>query len=378
MLVMEKASSEKKSHWWLVLVVILALGGVVWGAGHRYGLPMFDDIDEFRNAQDVLVARGLSDDRRFILADGYPPGITWVYEAVQRALETTGYPTPAPIAETIGWVRTLAVLLGLLIATMLAVLARNLAGDWAGWIAPLAWFAPAPLLTWVVIGLPQTWEATFHLSALSCAVACLRWQRPAWGVGSVMMGLGAVAFKYVAFPALGFGTLALLIGLWKAERSARRSWWLSLALALSLMTSAGLGLVSHALQIVEADHTETKAFLEGGLSHLLQPQYGLHVLDQASAQVGTHSFVWGLCALVGFAALRQHLSSWRWWTWTALVTAVLFHFWLMPTYLWWQFLVPRYSVPMSAFIILIVVCGLVWGLQGLGRTKYRVAAQVAL
>ncbi|MDW8171055.1 MAG: hypothetical protein RML73_01090 [Anaerolineae bacterium] len=77
-------SSVQKSNvrWWLILSVALMLGAGAWWAGHRYNLPMFDDIDEFRNAQDVLVARGLSEDRRFILADGYPPGITWVYEVV--------------------------------------------------------------------------------------------------------------------------------------------------------------------------------------------------------------------------------------------------------------------------------------------------------
>lgn len=199
-----------------------------------------------------------------------------------------------------------------------------------------------------------------------------------WGVWSVIAGLGAVVFKYVAFPALGFGFAALLIGLYQG-RAMRRKWWCALTLSLSLVLLAGLALASHALQIVETDHTETNIFLSGGLQQLFQPPYGLHLLGQASAQVGTHGLLWASSALLGLFVLHRERGSWRWWTWLALIVSVLFHFWFMPSYLWWQFLVPRYSVPMSAFILLAVVCGLVWASEAVARiSRWPSASSVVL
>lgn len=220
----------------LPLLLIVAAAGALRFASYRFSLPYVDHPDEPAYYLGGQEWRGLYDSGGYYA--GIPPAYVWLHTVAQPALEALGI---VGLAATVEFFRLIAVLVNLLTLVIIALTARQAAGDLAGWVAGAAWGSAPLVLINGVYALPDPFIYAF--TALAYFFALAGWAHPArraWLLGSVISGLLATLMKYPALPALLPGvTAALLVGLQRQQGGIWQRWrWLIIALLLI----AGVGL----------------------------------------------------------------------------------------------------------------------------------------
>jgi hypothetical protein len=317
------------SVWWPALLVVMLVGVVLLSTGYDAGLPLYESSDESHHLHEVYILRGLDTDALWL--PGYPPGILYVNYAAQLAVELgTGRSAWDQPCLVIHSLRIVDIGVNLLSALLIALIARKLAGDWAGLLAALAWLVAPRVLMQNQFAFPQVYEGLFYLLAAYTALLALEKQQPIYALLSVIAGLGAVIFKYTTFPALALG---VGVALWELRVEGRR--WLPvllLQLTLIALTAAALLTFGGVGSLAESGHVETTNFLSGGVGQLLNTDRLAYFFTEAVNQIGLSALVFIVILIVGSIGVWFTGSTWKRLGWLGLVALALSHIFFMVTY----------------------------------------------
>lgn len=297
----------------LVLWVFAGCGLLLQLTGYNYGLPYVEEYDEGRLFYNAYIMRGVAPGLTPDLP-GYSPGIFILHHLIQPVVERfTGRPAELDMGGTIGILRFFSVFANGLSVVLMALCARKLAGDAAGLIAAVAWWTLPDVLYNTVIALTEPWQIVCYMLALYFCLDALQQDRPRSAFFSVLAGLGAVVFKYSAFPVLGLGVGAAL---WQGgmqprfRKSAVSNYWRRWLMTLALQF-IGIGLAAGWLLLIygaggDTAHPETSAFLSGGLSKLTNFTEISTILQKAIQQINlTVPLFFGLLLVGSLVHFRQ-------------------------------------------------------------------------
>lgn len=188
-------ASPSSRRWWLILAVIVLVAAALRLTGYTFSLPYIDHPDEPAFYLTGLEWRGLFDNQTYLT--GYPPIYIWLNIAVQLVLEPLGIRT---VAATIAVLRLLSIGFGLLTVIVIALAARRVAGELAGWVAGTAWALSPQAVEYGVFAAPDPLLYLLVALALWLAIeAC--YGRPHWSVWSVAAGALAILDKYYVLTA---------------------------------------------------------------------------------------------------------------------------------------------------------------------------------
>lgn len=322
------------SRWHMGLLVIVGIGLFFLATGYDAGLPLYESVDERHNLDEIYILRGIKDDP--LWKPGYPPGILYLNYGAQLVTEAiTGQSAWDQACMVIQNVRVTGIVANLITAVLIALTARKLGGDLAGWLAPLAWLVAPRVLAQAQFGFPQVYEALFYVLALYLALLALEHRRTRHALLSVAAGLGGVIFKYVTFPALGLGVGAALWNLLRADRQNRKRWWGVLALqiigialaAIALLTLGGVG------SLAGSGHVETNAFLSDGFAKLLDTELVGYIFTNVAGQIGLSLLVLSALIVVGSVLYWRQAALWQRLGWIGTVGLGLLHALLLAMYI---------------------------------------------
>jgi GNAT superfamily N-acetyltransferase len=290
----------KQRQWvfWIGLSLIVLLAGGLRFAAAGFSLPYVDHPDEPNYYLAGLEWRGLFDNRGYYAS--VPPGYIAIHAMSQPVLESLGV---NGLADTTFIMRHMAIIATLFALVFVALSARLLGGDIAGWVAGLSWGLAPIALRNTLLALPDPWVYAFTGAAIWLAIASITLPTKQYlCVPSVVAGLIAVVVKYPAVPALLPGLIAAISLLPKH----RRLGFGYLLIQIALIAIVGYWLVE--VYGVEFGNLQREGAViqQQGLSNLLN--LGRHA----------NNFLWvftpldRVIALV-LIALSSFLHMWRIW-----------------------------------------------------------------
>lgn len=263
-----EASRRPRRTWWLGLLIILLAAGALRILGSQFSLPYVDHLDEPAFYLTGLEWRGVFSIGNYI--PGYPPLYIWLHELAQVLLGPLGIDS---LSEGIGLFRLLSAAFSLTTLVLIALTARRIMNDPAGWIAGIAW-AVAPLVVqFDVLATPDPLLYILVALAMWLAVEAL-FGRPWWAVWSVLAGCLAILDKYYVLSAVLPGIVVALLVL---RRSRRLGLKLLTAQAVLLVVTAGIA----AAGIIVLPR-EAAVARDSGLANFLDPARVLNNLYYAA------------------------------------------------------------------------------------------------
>ena len=342
--------------WWVGLAAVMLVGAVLLLTGYDAGLPLYESKDERHNLDEVYALRGLSEDT--LWKPGYPPGILYVNTSAQLLTElATGDSAWDRACQVIRTVRIEGVLANLLTGLLIALTARKLGGDAAGWIAPLGWFVAPRVLGQVQFAFPQVYEGLFYMLALYTAILAVEKRQPRYAIVSVLAGLGAVLFKYTTFPVLALGIGAALWNL----RYDRRTWLRVLAMQFALAMSMAVALftVGGAASLIGSGHVEANQFVSGGLSGLLNFDLVGFIVDSAAAQIGLGLLPFLALLVIGSLLFWRRATCWQRLGWLGALGLGASHLLFLATYIVFREGIDRNVLSSSSVLAVLVAVAIV-------------------
>jgi len=344
--------------WWGGLIPLLLLAAWLNFTGYDYGLPYIERPNEAQNLAEIYIWRGLFDVEEE--KPGYPPGILGVYYGAQLAYETAaGESALARPDRVMSYVRFSAAITNILTALVVALGARMLAGNLGGWLAGFAWVS-FPLVTqWTLVGHPQAWETLFYALAFYWAALTLKKQQPLYALLSTAAAVGAVIFKYPAFPVLGFGTGVVLWQLYR-QPEGRRVWFPALIRQFILIFLCAVWLVFlyDAGRMTGFEHAETEVFTGGGVFNMLNPVAAWSMLLASLNQIAFPVWVFLPLVIVGSIIIWRAGDEWERVSWFLLLGLTLFSIWFLTSYLRWDD-PTRHTTPFSGLLAILIAAALI-------------------
>ncbi|MBN8590448.1 MAG: glycosyltransferase family 39 protein [Anaerolineae bacterium] len=265
------ALNQTKRDWvfQLGLVLILALATALRFGGVGFSLPYVDHPDEPNFYLVAQYWRGQFNPNPDIeyLYRGYPPA----YIALQVVLlpQIEGW-RGSGLAEAVRVLRWLSALADLATLVLIALTARQLEGNIAGWIGGVCW-ALAPLVVKNnILALPDPWVPTLTMAALWLAVVAYKQSdRRWWALLSVIAGILAILFKYPVLSVIVPGGLVSLLML---TRPSERHTGLRILVSQALLVVAVAGWLWFGYQFSDAFYAEGAEATTNGLSNMLNPE----------------------------------------------------------------------------------------------------------
>ncbi|MCU0514758.1 MAG: glycosyltransferase family 39 protein [Anaerolineae bacterium] len=365
--------------WWGCLALLMAAGGLLHLTGYNYGLPFVEGYDEGRLFYNALILRGATGGTSDL--PGYPPGIFALHGLVQPLVEAyTGRTAELDAWRSIAALRLLAVLTNVVTGLVLALAVRRLAGGLAALLAVCAWFVLPEVLYNTVIALTEAWQACFIMLALYLALRALDDDSPRLALLSVLAALGAIVFKYVNFPILGFG---VGVALWQMRHAPRR-WLPALLLQAALIGGAAALLLwgYGAGSLFASGHDEAVTFLTlsrlTDVAGLQQALTGL--LVQAALGVPVYA---GLLLAGTLSHARPGLRGSQRLLWLFALGAVALHVIIVVNYIVYEEGLYRYLIailPVNLLLLTVAVARLcqaglwLWGRRGAPPSRRTAAA----
>jgi len=297
------AQSIRRYRWWGVLGIIMLVAATLRFSGYLFDLPYYDDMDEPWLYYEAVYQRGLLPDW---LHPNPSPGLISLYVVGQVASEVfagqSAIDNPAGILAAL---RFVCIIASLLTIVFIALSARLLAGDKAGWLAALIWTLIPLVIYHSFIAIAEPWMMLFVALALYFAARTLRSDNPLMPVASVWAGLLAFAFKYSMFPFAGIGVALVLWRLW-GRPAQRRAWLRTLGYQVVSIVAflAFLVVFSDLGRSLTNPNREIAVFLDNPLARLADVGFLADTLAAAFRQFGLPV---ALFALVYIGALVQLL-----------------------------------------------------------------------
>lgn len=343
------------------LLIVLIAAIVVSFTGYTFGLPFIEHYDEGRNLAETYILRG--DAPGDLNKPGYPPGILWVYQGAQIAVEiATGDSAYQHPTQVMTIVRFGSALANVLTVLCIWAVTRKLSGETAGIAAGLVWLFLPLVIRRVEVGLPQSWETMLYVASLYFALLALEKKQQHWAIISVIVGLINVIFKYTAFPVLGLGVGAAL---WNAyqDKESRSSWLKTVVLQFTLIVFCAIGIFAFAGvgQLIDAGHGETTTFIESGPQRLIDLPFVWSLLVEAltqlhldeSIQITVPAFF--LTVIIGSLIFWRKSSVWQRIIWIFTAGLAAFHVWFLASYLTANLDITRYTTPISGLLVILVI-----------------------
>ena len=350
--------------WW-ILLFILVLGIWLQLGGYNTGFVV-ENVDERRFYMDMLyrLEGGTALEKQTLIS--YPPLLFWLYEAAHHLTADPSDSLLQPhTPKTVALLKLWAVGTNMLTAVWL-VLAGRLLGGWkVGLIASLIWIVLPGVITRTVVGLTEAWQACAVMGATYFMLRALAYQDRWAAVVSTAFALVAFLFKFSIFPVFGLGFMATL---WHARQSPRH--WVGVLGIQVLIVSLGAGIVVAGLRTKDSLFTqegnEISLFMTGGfLTYLFDWFRTTLVWSSAAVQLRLRPYSFSLLIVVCLAsvAVITNRTAWKRLGLVLIVGLASLHLFMINTYLIHEEIVQRYSVPVSALWILIIVTTVQWLVQ---------------
>lgn len=261
-------------RWWLGLLAILLLAGVLRFIGYNFSLPYIDHPDEPTFFLTALEWRGLFSINDYIA--GYPPLYIWL----QMLAQTGG--GLDEVAQAVGTFRLISAVFSLVTLALIALTAWRIMGEWAGWTAGVGW-AVAPLVVEnAIYATPDPLLYLLVALAIWLAVEAL-YGRPTWALWSVVAGCLAILTKYYVLTAVLPGLGAAATFAWRDRRRGLK--------LIGLQTLLIAAAISFAAVAVLTMPREAATARESGLANALNPGRVLNNLYYAFFPLAPVAFV---------------------------------------------------------------------------------------
>lgn len=257
---------KRVSAFWLGLAVLVVIAAVLRVMTTNFSLPFVDHPDEPVFYQQARVWRGQFDLNGYL--DNYPPVFIATNVVAQWLLEAVGQ---TGLSVTVHALRLLSAVANVLTLVFIALSARCIAGDLAGWIAGAAWAVAPSVVLPGVYATPDPLVYLWVSLALWLGIeAALDPRRERWCVWSFAVGVLAILTKYPVLTAVAPGGLVALAVLRRDRRRGLRY--------LAIQGLMGVALVVFLLFLYPISNVqrEGETAREQGLTNILNPN---RVLD---------------------------------------------------------------------------------------------------
>lgn len=345
-------SGQQTIRWWLALLMLTGLTLLLHFTGYNYDFPYTEEFDESRILWNAYARR--IDRPDFENLQGYPPGIFWIHNAVQPVVEQReGNPAEFEMMHILTIIRGMAIITNAGTVIVIALATRMLAGSIAGLLAGFAWAVlPVPIVH-TTLALTEAWQTFFITLAILTAFISLERQSRTAALASILAGLGAVLFKYSAFPALGPGVAAVLWNIYVATENRRK--WLQtgiLQIALMILCAAYLFLIYGAGQL---DNPEQNRFIEDGIWSLLNIRELTQTATVTAAMMGMSLVALTGLLIAGSALYVNQHPDWRRIGWGIALIVFLVQIPIVNSFIVFDVGMPRYLTPVSATGAILIV-----------------------
>src|SRR5258708_27424616 len=160
-----RAATSAWRRWWAVALLILGLGLIPRLVGYNYQLPYLGYYDEPWLFWSSMSWRGVYPVQTTLPA--YPPGILMVDGLAQFIVEQHTHDwTINHIGEAVALARLFSIVVNLMTALVIGLLAKRVAGQWAGWLAMALWLIPQQIIEHSIQAMPTPWIMLFSALAL--------------------------------------------------------------------------------------------------------------------------------------------------------------------------------------------------------------------
>ena len=337
----------------VVLLVMLFHGGR-YLSGYYFSVTENFPDEVFMVTNSAYMRNGQTDKMNLL---GYPPGIFWVHDAIQAVLrlQHPGSGADEFIREHILAARLLAVLVnmgsGVLIYLITSALTEQPA---AGVLAGAVWAASPLIIERAVLGLTEPWQHFFILLSLICALQVISGGKARYALLSIAAALGAITFKYTAFPALLFG-VSVPVWYWLHDRTRKRALYLlGGQIVLIAMYFVWIVFLYGAFQL--SKNPEPARFLSGNLGSVFGPAAVLRNFEAAASMMNVPFFLFGAAIVLGIVFfIRTSLQSWKSWVWIVILVCTGFYILFINTYLVYEIGLLRYLLPVSGLLLVLTV-----------------------
>ena len=200
--------------WWLVLLGILVLAGVLRYPGYGFNLPFPDQPDEvvFALSGRMIIDFGTA---KPLGHHHYPPGIISIYYMILRLFHD---PTTPP-ASVIWIVRLIAITTSLGVIAVIGLFGYYALGKAAGLFGAALWSITPLFVNNSRWGTAEIFVTFFSILALHFTFVGMRYRRESWTTHATYALMLAIVFKYHCV----FLTPAVLfVPLWRGRISWRR------------------------------------------------------------------------------------------------------------------------------------------------------------
>jgi hypothetical protein len=359
---LRKLTASSYGWWWGAVVLVLGFGAFVQ-LHHIDTQRLVWDYDEaylYRMGHELLTEQPITTPHLL----GYPPGLFWVERVVYCTVVAPNCGDNAlQTSAVLRYMTLLAGIANVFTALILALTVRAWVGGLPALAAALIWLCLLPVMDKTLLALTEAWQILGYSLAVYGAVLVLKTERPHYALLGTLGGLFAVIFKYSAFPALGPATAAVL-WLWWQHAAQRRTWLLVLGVQAGLIVGCALGLLfGYGAWDFFRNPNEVATFLnpDGNPNVNLQSsETGIVALLNAQAyQIGVALplILGGLS--IGTLIYIGRRTTWERLSWLLIVGMVIAHTVVVLRFIFIWAGVLRYTTPITAVLVTVLVVAVV-------------------
>lgn len=219
----------RDSWFWVGLLLIVALAGMLRLPYTNWGLPYVEYPDETHLYYHGQARRGLYD---ATYTGIYPPAFIWLNIAVQQTLESQGQPGVTPTVQVL---RVLAAIANTASTALIGLVAYRLGGTFAGWLAAAGWAVAPVAVEHSLYAIPEPFlYPLVVLCLLLAAEALVKPEGWRWSLASLLVAAVTLLLEYRMFVLFIPGGLTLLRYVMKGRPIPPRRWLLLVTLAITV------------------------------------------------------------------------------------------------------------------------------------------------
>src|SRR5579859_5237500 len=199
--------------WWAAFVIIFILCVLLSATGYRHGLPFADTQDEVTL---WTMGRAYMDPSWNLFQPSQPPATLKVAEFVQRFQIALGDPF-YNVGGFVEVMRLLSLIFNLISLVLIVVLARRLAGPFAGLAAGVFWAVLPMANDLAKLAGHNMFMTAFFVAAVAAGIEGYTCKSLGWIVLSLILAMLSTVFKWQGAAALAMPGLACLT-FWNTDR----------------------------------------------------------------------------------------------------------------------------------------------------------------